>query len=154
MIDIEQRIIDLKISIPNPPSPVGNYVAYKHCDSTIYISGQLPIDENGNMIKGKIGKDLTLEDGKKAARYAILNVIGHLKKSVMNLNYVKQCVKINGFINSTEDFTDHAVLLNAASDLLVEIFGEKGKHARAVIGVSSLPLNAAVEIETIFEVSK
>ena len=106
------------------------------------------------MIKGKIGKNLTLEDGKKAARYAILNAIGHLKKSVMNLNNVKQCVKINGFINSAEDFTDHAVLLNSASDLLVEIFGEKGKHARAVIGVSSLHLNAAVEIETIFEISK
>ena len=104
------------------------------------------------MIKGKIGKDLNIDDGKQAAKLCILNAIGHLKKHVEDLNKVKKCVKINGFVNCSEDFFEHPALLNTASDLLVQIFGNKGKHARAVVGVPSLPLNAAVEIETIFEV--
>ena len=115
-------------------------------------TGQLPIDEKGEMIKGKVGKDLNIEQGKQAAKLCILNAIGHLKKHLGDLNTIKKCIKINGYINSTEDFNEHPVLLNSASDILVQIFGDKGIHARAVVGVPSLPLNAAVEIETIFEV--
>lgn len=141
-----------EIEIPNPPSPVGNYVAYKIVNNLIYISGQLPIDSQGKMICGTIGKDLSLADGQKAAELCILNSIGHLKNAVKNLNNVTQCIKINGYINCTSEFKDHPKLLNSASDLLVKIFGNKGTHARAVVGVISLPLNAAVEIETIFEI--
>ena len=141
-----------KIEIPNPPSPVGNYTAYKIVNNLIYISGQLPIDKNGEMIKCTIGKNLTLEDGQKAARLCILNSIGQLKNAIKDLDKVVQCIKMNGYINCTSEFTDHPKLLNSASDLLVTIFGNKGSHARAVVGVISLPLDAAVEIETIFEI--
>ncbi len=149
---IEENLKKNLLSIPNPPEPVGNYVAYNQTGNLIFISGQLPIDEKGEMIKGKIGRDLNIEQGKQAAKLCILNAIGHLKKHVGDLNKVKKCVKINGYIKSTEDFNEHPALLNSASDILVQIFGDKGIHARAVVGVPSLPLNAAVEIETIFEV--
>ena len=149
---VEENLKNNSITIPNPPAPVGNYVAYNQTGNLIFISGQLPVDEKGQMIKGKIGKDLNIDDGKQAAKLCILNAIGHLKKHVEDLNKVKKCVKINGFINCSEDFFEHPALLNTASDLLVQIFGDKGMHARAVVGAPSLPLNAAVEIETIFEV--
>ena len=149
---IEKKLKELNIQIPTPPSPVGNYLAFRISGNKIYISGQLPIDKNGIMIKGKIGNELTEEDGKKAALLCMLNSIGHLKNAIKDLNKVKSCIKINGYINSENNFENHPSLLNSASDLLVKIFGEKGKHARAVVGVSSLPLNATVEIETIFEI--
>lgn len=141
-----------KIEIPNPPSPVGNYTAYKIVNNLIYVSGQLPINKDGNMITGTIGDNLTLEDGQKAAELCILNCVGHLKNAVKNLDNVVQCIKINGYVNCTNKFKDHPKLLNAASDILVQIFGNRGIHARAVVGVTSLPLNAAVEIEAIFEI--
>jgi len=149
---IEKKLKELNIQIPAAPSPVGNYLAFRISGNKIYISGQLPIDKNGIMIKGKIGNELTEEDGKKAALLCMLNSIGHLKNAIKDLDKVKSCIKINGYINSENNFENHPSLLNSASDLLVKIFGEKGKHARAVVGVSSLPLNAAVEIETIFEI--
>jgi enamine deaminase RidA (YjgF/YER057c/UK114 family) len=149
---IEKKLKELNIQIPTAPSPVGNYLAFRISGNKIYISGQLPIDKNGIMIKGKIGKELTEEDGKKASLLCMLNSIGHLKDAIKDLDKVKSCIKINGYINSENNFKNHPSLLNSASDLLVKIFGEKGKHARAVVGVSSLPLNAAVEIETIFEI--
>jgi enamine deaminase RidA (YjgF/YER057c/UK114 family) len=149
---IEKKLKELNIQIPTAPSPVGNYLAFRISGNKIYISGQLPIDKNGIMIKGKIGNELTEEDGKKAALLCMLNSIGHLKNAIKDLDKVKSCIKINGYINSENNFENHPTLLNSASDLLVKIFGEKGKHARAVVGVSSLPLNAAVEIETIFEI--
>lgn len=149
---IEKKLKELNIQIPTPPSPVGNYLPFRISDNKIYISGQLPIDKNGIMIRGKIGNKLTEEDGKKAALLCMLNSIGHLKNAIKDLDKVKSCIKINGYINSENNFENHPSLLNSASDLLVKIFGEKGKHARAVVGVSSLPLNATVEIETIFEI--
>ena len=111
-----------KIEIPNPPSPVGNYTAYKIVNNLIYISGQLPIDKNGEMIKGTIGKNLTLEDGKKAARLCILNSIGQLKNAIKDLDKVIQCVKMNGYINCTSEFIDHPKLLNSASDFSADRF--------------------------------
>lgn len=152
MNNIQKNLEKFNIIIPNPPNPVGNYCAYTISRDKIYISGQLPIKENGDIIKGKIGENLTMDDGKEAAKIAILNSIGHLKKAVSDLNKVKKCLKINGFINCTSDFYEHPALLNVASDIMINIFGDKGVHARAVIGVSSLPLNAVIEIETIFEI--
>ena len=149
---IEKKLKELNIELPTPPLPVGNYLAYRVSGNKVYVSGQLPIDKDGIMIKGKVGDELTDEDGKKAAYLCILNSIGHLKNAVQNLDKVKSCIKINGYINSGNNFENHPSLLNSASDLLVTVFGEKGKHARAVVGVSSLPLNAAVEIEAIFEI--
>ena len=152
MSEIEHLIKKLGIEIPKPPLPVGNYAAYTKSNSLIYISGQLPLNSEGTLIVGKVGLDLTIEQGKEAARLCILNCIGQLKSAVLNLDTIKKCIKINGYINCTKDFIEHPKLLNAASDIIVKIFGNKGIHARAVIGVESLPLGAAVEIEAIFEI--
>tara|TARA_B100001123_G_C15076779_1_gene933985 strand:- start:471 stop:926 length:456 start_codon:yes stop_codon:yes gene_type:complete len=143
----------LNIQLPNAPDPVGAYVAYKKVDKLLFISGQLPIDINGKMIKGKIGKDLTLEDGQKAAKLCALNIIAQAKKAMNdNLDKVKNCVKITGYVNSSDDFKDQPKVINPASEILVEIFGELGKHTRAAVSTNALPLGAAVEIEAIFEV--
>ena len=151
-MSIEDKLKKLNIEIPNPPEPVGNYSAFIKSGNLIFISGQLPLDSTGKIIEGKIGEDLTFEDGERATRLAILNVLGQLKKAIGDLNLIKQCVKITGYYNCSQDFKDHAKLLNVASNLMVEAFSDKGKHARAVIGTNTLPLNAAVELETIFEV--
>ena len=151
-MSIEDKLNNLNIEIPNPPDPVGNYSAFIKSNNLIFISGQLPILPDGSIIKGKISKDLTIEEGEQATRIAILNVLGQLKKATNDLNLVKRCVKITGYYNCSAEFKEHAELLNIASDLIVNIFGDKGKHARAVIGANTLPLDAAVELETIFEV--
>ncbi len=151
-MSVEENLKKLNLEIPKAPDPVGNYVAYVKSNNLIFISGQLPIDKNGKLIEGKIGLDLNNQDGENATKLAILNVLGQLQKATGNLNLVKKCIKITGYYNCTENYKDHPKLLNIASDLIVNIFEEKGKHARAVIGASSLPLNAAVELETIFEI--
>ena len=151
-MSIADKLNNLNIEIPNPPDPVGNYSAFIKSNNLIFISGQLPILPDGSIIKGKISKDLTFEEGEQATRIAILNVLGQLKKATNDLNLVKRCVKITGYYNCSVEFKEHAKLLNIASDLIVNIFGDKGKHARAVIGANTLPLDAAVELETIFEV--
>lgn len=149
---VEENLKKLNLSIPTAPDPVGNYAAYVKSHNLIFISGQLPIDTNGKLLKGKLGLDLNNQDGEKATKLAILNVLGQLQKAVGNLNLVKRCIKITGYYNCTENFIDHPKLLNTASDLVIKVLGEKGMHARAVIGANSLPLNAAVELETIFEI--
>ena len=153
MTEIDKILKQLKIIIPNPPAPVGNYVAYNLIGNIVYISGQLPIDNNGKLIKGKINNELDLTKGYEAAKLCMLNALGHLKKAVGNLDRVSKCIKIIGYINANENFEKHPVVLNSASDLLVNIFGEKGKHTRAVIGVKSLPLGAMLEIESLFEIN-
>ena len=149
---IEENLKKLKLLIPKAPDPVGNYLPYVKSNNLIFISGQLPIDTDGKLIQGKIGLDLNTKDGEKATELAILNALGQLQKSVGNLNLVKRCIKITGYYNCIDNFEDHPKLLNIASDLIVKIFADKGKHARAVIGVNSLPMNASVELETIFEI--
>tara|TARA_B100000575_G_C23098768_1_gene633859 strand:- start:841 stop:1296 length:456 start_codon:yes stop_codon:yes gene_type:complete len=149
---IEENLKKLKLLIPKAPDPVGNYLPYVKSNNLIFISGQLPIDTDGKLIQGKIGLDLNTKDGEKATKLAILNALGQLQKSVGNLNLVKRCIKITGYYNCIDNFEDHPKLLNIASDLIVKIFADKGKHARAVIGVNSLPMNASVELETIFEI--
>ena len=152
-MNIDDKLKELNISLPKAPDPVGAYVAFKKVDKLLFISGQLPIDINGKMIKGKIGKDLTLEDGQKASKLCIVNIIAQAKKAMDgDLNKIKNCIKITGFVNSTDNFTDQPKIINPASETLSSVFGNNGKHARAAVSTNSLPLGAAVEIDAIFEV--
>ena len=152
-MNTEDKLKELNISLPKAPSPVGAYVAFKKIDKLLFISGQLPIDIDGKMIKGKIGKDLTLEEGQKASKLCVINIIAQVKKALgEDLNKVKNCVKITGFVNSTDDFKDQPKVINPASETLSAVFGDEGKHTRAAISANSLPLDAAVEIDSIFEV--
>ena len=148
-----ENIKKLNLEIPDAPAPVGAYVAFKKVGNLLYISGQLPISNEGKIIKGKIGKDLTLEDGQKASKYCAINIIAQLKKALNgDLDKVKNCIKITGFVNSTDNFTDQPKVINPASEILSTIFGNKGKHTRAAVSSNSLPLGAAVEIDSIFEI--
>ena len=148
-----EKLKELNIQLPNAPDPVGAYVAFKKIGTLLYISGQLPISKDGKMIKGKIGKDLTLEDGQKASKLCVINILAQVKKALNgDLNKVKNCVKITGFVNSTDDFKDQPKVINPASETLSTVFGDNGKHTRAAISANSLPLGAAVEIDSIFEI--
>ena len=150
---VEENLKRLNITIPNPPSPVGAYVAYKKTGNLIFISGQLPISADGKMIKGKIGAELSLEEGQNASKLCVINILAQLKKALSgDLNKTKTCVKITGYVNSTNDFIDQPKIINPASEVLFKVFNEKGKHARVAVGVNSLPLGAAVEIDAIFEI--
>ena len=148
------NIKKLNLVIPDAPSPVGAYVAYKIIGNLVYISGQLPIDNDGKMVKGKIGKELNLEDGQRAAKLCVINIIAQIKKAVNgNLDKVKNCIKITGFVNSSDDFIDQPKVINPASETLSAVFGEGGKHARVAVSTNSLPLGAVVEIDAIFEIN-
>ena len=152
-MNIDDKLKELNISLPKAPDPVGAYVAFKKVDKLLFISGQLPIDINGKMIKGKIGKDLTLDEGQKASKLCIVNILAQAKKAMNgDLNKIKNCIKITGFVNSTDNFTDQPKIINPASETLSLVFGNNGKHSRAAISTYSLPLGAAVEIDAIFEV--
>ena len=151
-MNIENKLRELKIELPNAPDPVGAYVAFKKINNLLFISGQLPISKDGKMIKGKIGNDLSLEDGQNASKLCDINILAQVKKALNgDLNKVKNCVKITGFVNSTDDFKDQPKVINPASETLSAVFGDNGKHARAAISSNSLPLGAAVEIDAIFE---
>jgi enamine deaminase RidA (YjgF/YER057c/UK114 family) len=150
---ISENLKKLNIEIPDAPSPVGAYVAFKKSGNLIFISGQLPISPDGKMIKGKIGKDLKLEDGQQASKLCVINILAQIKKALDgDLNKVKNCVKITGFVNSTDDFIDQPKVINPASEIISAVFNDKGKHARAAVSTNSLPLGAAVEIDAIFEI--
>ena len=152
-MNIEKKLKELNIELPNAPDPVGAYVAFKKVNNLLFISGQLPISNDGKMIKGQIGKDLTLEDGQKASKLCVINILAQVKKALNgDLNNIKNCVKITGFVNSTADFKDQPKVINPASETLSAVFGDKGKHARVAISANSLPLGAAVEIDAIFEI--
>ena len=152
-MNIEKKLKELNIELPNAPDPVGAYVAFKKVNNLLFISGQLPISNDGKMIKGQIGKDLTLEDGQKASKLCVINILAQVKKALNgDLNNIKNCVKITGFVNSTNDFKDQPKVINPASETLSAVFGDKGKHARVAISANSLPLGAAVEIDAIFEI--
>jgi enamine deaminase RidA (YjgF/YER057c/UK114 family) len=153
-MSIEDQLKKLNIIIPDAPTPVGAYVAYKVINKLIFISGQLPVGSDGIIIKGKLGKDLTLEKGQEAAKLCAINLIAQAKKAVGgDLSKIKSCVKITGFVNSSDDFIDQPTVLNTASELFAEIFGESGKHARVAVSSNSLPLGIAVEIDAIFEIN-
>ena len=152
-MNIETKLKELKINLPNAPDPVGAYVAYKIINNLLYISGQLPISADGKLLKGKVGKDLTLEDAQNAARLCTINILAQVKKALEgDLNKVKNCIKITGFVNSTDNFCDQPKVINRASEMISNLFGNSGKHARAAVSTNSLPLGAAVEIDAIFEI--
>ena len=148
----EDNLNKLKINLPKAPDPVGSYVASKIVGNLVFISGQLPLNQEGKLIKGKIGKDLSLEQGQESAKLCALNLLAQLKKISGSLDKVKSCIKITGYVNSIDTFVDQPKVINGASDLISQIFGDKGKHTRAAVSVNSLPLGASVEIEGIFEV--
>ena len=143
-----------KLNLPNANAPVGSYVATKVIGKLLYISGQISIDENGNLIKGKLGKELKTEDGYNAAIRCALSIIAQAKKSCNNdLSKIKSCIKLTGFVNSTDDYIEQPKVINGASDTIVKVFGENGMHTRAAISSNSLPLGVAVEVDAIFELN-
>jgi enamine deaminase RidA (YjgF/YER057c/UK114 family) len=148
----EENLKALGITLPKQSTPIANYVNYVRTGNLIYFSGSGPSVEGQGYIKGKLGKDMTIEQGKEAARITGINLITNLKNAIGDLNKVKRIVKVLGMVNSTEDFTDQPKVMNGFSDLMVAVFGEKGKHARSAVGMVALPMNMAVEIEMIVEV--
>ena len=149
----EQKLKELNILLPKAPDPVGAYVAFKKINNLLFISGQLPIDLKGQITKGKIGKDLTLEQGQDASRLCVANILAQAKKAMNgDLNKIKNCIKITGFVNSTDDFIDQPKVINPASEALTAAFGINGKHTRAAVSTNSLPLGVPVEIDAIFEI--
>jgi len=151
---IDKRLAELGIALPAPASPVGSYVPYVNVGALVFISGQLPRAEGKLAFTGKVGRDVTVENGQAAARVCALNLLAHLKVACAgNLDRVVRCVRMSGFVNSDPEFTDHPQVVNGASDLMQEVFGESGRHARTAVGVAALPANAAVEVEAIFEIS-
>ena len=153
-MDFDKRIVELKIELPEAKAPAGNYVATKITGKLLYISGQISIDERGELIKGKIGKDLKTEDGYEAAKRCGLSIISQVKKACDNdLSKVKSCVKLTGFVNSTEDFIEQPKVINGASDLIASVFGDAGMHTRAAVSTNSLPLGVSVEVDAIFELN-
>ena len=153
-MSFEDKIKDLKIKLPKAADPVGSYLATKIAGKLLFISGQISMNENGELIKGKIGKDLSTEDGYNAAKRCALNIIAQAKKACNeDLSKIKSCIKITGFVNSSEDFIDQPKVINGASDLIASIFGDSGMHSRAAVSTNSLPLGVSVEVDAIFELN-
>ena len=153
-MSIENKLKELNIQLPTPKDPVGSYVASKVVGRLLYISGQISTDENGNLIKGKIGKDLNVDQGYEAAKRCGLAIISQVKKACGgDLSKVKSCIKLTGFVNSTDDFTDQPKVINGASEIIAKVFDNKSLHTRAAISSNSLPLGVAVEVDAIFEIN-
>ena len=153
-MSIENNLNNLGIVLPEAASPVGSYVAAKIVGNLLYISGQISIDEKGNLIIGKLGKELKTEDGYNAAIRCALNITAQAKKACSgDLSKIKSCIKLTGFVNSTENFIEQPKVINGASDTIVKIFGDKGIHTRAAVSSNSLPLGVAVEVDAIFELN-
>ena len=148
----EDNIKKNNLILPKAPDPVGSYVATKKVDNFLYISGQISMDSESKLIKGKLGKDLSIKDGYQAAERCALSLTAQAKKACDDdLSKIKSCIKLTGFVNSTDNFIDQPKVINGASDIISKIFGESGKHARAAVSVNSLPLGVAVEVDAIFE---
>ena len=153
-MNIEEKINQLNIILPKANPPVGSYVATKEVSKLLYISGQISIDSNGNLIKGKLGNEFTTEQGYEAAVRCALSIVSQAKKHLSDdLSKIKSCIKLTGYVNSTDNFTDQPKVINGASDTIVKIFGEPGMHTRAAISANSLPLGVAVEVDAIFELN-
>lgn len=151
---IDARLKDLDITLPSPPAPVASYVPYVVSGNLVFISGQVTLAADGLKFVGTVGKELSLDDGKAAARLCVVNVISQLKAACGgDLDRVRRCVKITVFVNAVPGFAEHPEVANGASDVIVEIFGDAGKHARAAVGAGSLPRNVACEVEAIFEIA-
>ena len=153
-MSFEKKIKDLNINLPEAKSPVGNYVATKIVGKLLYISGQISIDEKGELIKGKVGKELDTEQAYQAAKRCGLSIVSQAKNACEgDLLKIKSCIKLTGFVNSIDSFTDQPKVINGASDLMASIFGEAGMHTRAAVSTNSLPLGVAVEVDAIFELN-
>jgi enamine deaminase RidA (YjgF/YER057c/UK114 family) len=148
----EEKLLELGIKLPETPAPLGSYVPVVRTGNLLFLSGILPLKHGKLRRQGRVGKDISLDEAKEDARTAAINALSILKADIGSLNKVKRCVKIIGYVASSPDFIEQPKVLNAVSDLMFEIFGESGKHARAAVGVNVLPLNSPVEIEFIFEV--
>lgn len=153
-MNFEDKIKELQIELPEAKAPVGSYVATKIVGNLLYISGQISMNSNGELIKGKVGKDLTADEAYKAAERCGLSIVAQVKKACDgDLSKIKSCVKLTGFVNSTEDFTEQPKVINGASDLIASIFAEAGMHTRAAVSANSLPLGVSVEVDAIFELN-
>ena len=150
----DHKIKELNIKLPKAADPVGSYVATKIVKNLLYISGQISMNEKAELIKGKLGKELTTEEGYEAAKRCALNIVAQAKKACGgDLSKIKSCVKLTGFVNSTDIFIEQPKVINGASDLIASIFGDTGMHTRAAISANSLPLGVAVEVDAIFEIN-
>ena len=153
-MSFDKKIEELKIELPKPAAPVGSYVATKVSGKLLFISGQISINEKGELIKGKLGKELDTQTGYNAAKRCALNIVAQVKKACDgDLSKVKSCIKLTGFVNSTDNFTEQPKVLNGASDLIASIFGNAGMHVRAAVSSNSLPLGVSVEVDAIFELN-
>jgi enamine deaminase RidA (YjgF/YER057c/UK114 family) len=151
---IEQKLKTLGITLPTPAAPVANYVPFVRTGSLLVVSGQICLGSDGKLVAvGKLGENVSMEDGQKAARACAINVLAQVKAALGDLDKVVRVVRLGGFINSDPTFLDGPKVMNGASDLMVEVFGDKGRHARSTIGVAALPADAAVEVEGFFEVA-
>jgi len=153
-MSFNEKLKELNIILPDAKAPVGNYVAAKILGKILFISGQISIGENGELIKGKIGKELDTQAGYHAAKRCALSIVAQVKKACNDdLDKVKSCIKLTGYVNSTDDFTDQPKVINGASDLIASIFGDAGMHTRAAVSTNSLPLGVSVEVDAIFELN-
>jgi enamine deaminase RidA (YjgF/YER057c/UK114 family) len=152
--EIDERLKGLGIDLPTPPKPVANYVPFVRTGNLVFISGQVTMSHGELRHVGKVGKEISVDDAKKAARLCGVNILTNLKAALDDdLDKVVRCVKLVGFVNAVETFTQQPEVINGCSDLMVEVFGDKGRHARSAVGAGSLPRNVAVEVEAIFEVA-
>jgi enamine deaminase RidA (YjgF/YER057c/UK114 family) len=150
----EKKLADLGIDLPIPASPIANYVGFVRTGALLFVSGQICLESGGKLVaKGKLGQNVSIEEGQKAARACAINLLAQIKAAVGDLDKVARVVRLGGFINSDPAFLDGPKVMNGASDLMVEVFGDKGRHARSTVGVASLPLDAAVEVEGLFELA-
>ncbi len=153
-MNFQKKIDELKIKLPEAKPPVGSYVATKITGNLLFISGQISITDSGDLIKGKVGKELTTQDGYEAAKRCGLSIVAQAKVACDgDLSKIKSCVKLTGFVNSTEDFIEQPKVINGASDLIAAIFGDAGMHTRAAVSTNSLPLGVSVEVDAIFDLN-
>jgi enamine deaminase RidA (YjgF/YER057c/UK114 family) len=150
--EIEARLKALDLALPEAKTAIGSYVPFLHLGGQLFVSGQLPLEDGKVAVVGKLGADLDLGQGQAAARLCAINILAQAKAALRDLDRIVQLLRLNGFVNAAAGFADHPKVLNAASELMVEILGNKGRHTRIAIGCASLPLNAAVEIDAIFAV--
>src|SRR5579863_3995743 len=150
---VEKRLLELGIALTQPAAPVANYVPFVRTGNLLMVSGQICLDSGKLVAAGQLGGGVSIEDGQKAARACAINLLAQVKAALGDLDKVSRVVRLGGFVNSAPDFLDGPKVLNGASDLMVAAFGDKGRHARTTVGVASLPADAAVEVEGVFEVS-
>jgi enamine deaminase RidA (YjgF/YER057c/UK114 family) len=151
---VERKLTELGISLPTPAKPMANYIPFVRSGALVFVSGQVCLDSAGRLVaRGKLGAGVSIDDGQSAARACAINLLAQVKAAVGDLDKVARVVRLGGFINSDPSFVDGPKVMNGASDLMVEVFGDKGRHARTTVGVSVLPADAAVEVEGVFEVT-